>query len=82
MGLKNEGDRCNKTSNIDIKLMQMEKTNPLLNTGWEVGWNHFITAFGGQRVAGWGMLPLQDSFLFIQKVTDHKWLCLSTYCVP
>lgn len=62
VGQKNEGDIGNKTGNMDIKLMQVEKPNPLLNTGWEVGCDHFVVAFGGQRVAGWGMLPLQDFF--------------------
>ena len=47
---------------MDIKPMQMEKPNPSLNTGWEVGCDHFIVAFGGQRAAGWGMLPLQGFF--------------------
>ena len=47
---------------MDVTPIQMEKPNPSLNTGWEVGCDHFITAFGGQRAAGWGVLPLQDFF--------------------
>lgn len=54
VGQKNEGDMAMLLVLLHIKLMQMEKPTPLLNTGWEVRCSHFIIAFGGQRVAGWG----------------------------
>lgn len=56
-GQQNEDDRCDKTSNMDIKLMQMEKLSLLLSTGWEVGCNRLVVAFGGQGVAAGGVAP-------------------------